>query len=713
MQNDLLFGKNQTENIVSIEVKDESAELFIQQEDGSVKSEFVPNKFWILSNEKVHSNWTRLKGDLYYKFGKQFNTREEWQETKYRNKKRDLFSIYDPKESLQVLRGYTYYKGLTPQDISILSFDLETTGLDPRASGAQTLLISNTFRQKDTIIRKLFAYDEFDSEADMIDAWCDWVREMNPSILCGHHINGFDIPFLKGRAEELGTSLNLGRDGSDLRTNLFESQFRKDGSQSYGYFKNFVYGREIVDTYFLAIKADIARKYESYGLKQIIKQEGLEKANRTFYDASQIRFNYKKPEEWAKIKEYCKDDSDDSLALFDLFVAPFFYSAQMIPKPFQMITESATGSQINSIMMRAYLQNGHSLPKESEQEQYEGALTGGNVGIYKNIFKVDVASLYPSIMIQYEVYDDQKDPNRYFLDLVKTLTEQRLQNKKKAKDTGERYYKDLEQSQKILINSCYGFLGSKGLLFNSPKKASFVTEKGREILQQSIDWCRSKNFTIVNYDTDSVAFTKHDQSFIPKEERNELLRELNSLYPEKIRFEDDGYYIHFIVSAAKNYILKSEDGKVKIKGSSLKDSKKEPALIEFLRAIIDEMLNETYDYAGVYNRYVQEILNLKEIRRWCSKKTVTDKVLNGTRTNETKVLDAIVNSEYKEGDKIYTYFDVNDNLKLAENYNKDHNIKKLLGKLYKSALTFDAIIPSDTFVNYSLVKNYKKLMGEK
>jgi DNA polymerase elongation subunit (family B) len=172
-------------------------------------------------------------------------------------------------------------------------------------------------------------------------------------------------------------------------------------------------------------------------------------------------------------------------------IPPIFYSAQIIPRPLQQLTETAEGGKINAIMLRAYLQQKHSVPKASLPEKYEGAISLGNAGIYRNCWKIDIASLYPSIMIQYEVYDKEKDPNGYFLELVKTLTEERLKNKKLAKETGENYYKHLEQSQKVTVNSAYGFLGAQGLNFNAPNLAAFITEKGREILKKAIEWATS------------------------------------------------------------------------------------------------------------------------------------------------------------------------------------------------------------------------------
>lgn len=705
VNNNLINGK-QTRlgfGVVSIEIKDDIAEVFIQNEDGSIEKKLDSNKFWILCNENP-KNWHRLKGDLHYKYGRQFTNRESFLKARQYLKTKDIFSIYDPKEAFMVLKGYSYYRGLKPKDISILSFDIETTTLEHN-SNAKLLLISNTFRNKDKLERKLFAYDEFNDEGEMIKAWCKWVREIDPSIMCGHNINMFDLDYIQFIARKYDVDLELGRNGSIMTIDNYESKFRKDGSQFYNYRKHKIYGREIVDTLFLALKYDIGRKYESYGLKSIIKHEDLEVKDRQFYDASKIRFTYNNSNEWSKIKAYATYDADDALALFDLMSPSYFYSAQSIPKSFQSITEGATGSQINSIMIRAYLQNEHSLPKASESVEFEGAISIGNPGIYKNVFKVDIASLYPSIMMQYEVYDKDKDPAGQFLELVKTFTKRRLEHKKLAKETGDQYYKDLEQSEKILINSMYGFLGSTGLLFNSPEKAAFVTRKGREILQTSIDWAINKGYKLVNADTDSISFSKGDESSFTKEERVTHLEELNGLFPDLIRFEDDGYYPYLIVLKAKNYILQTEDGKVKIKGSALKDQKKEAALLEFFQDIINSILNGNNDYLNIYHKYIKEALNIKDIKRWSSKKTITEKVLNGTRANETKVLDAISNSEYSEGDKVWVFFDEDDTLKLVENYKGNYNKDKLLEKIYKAALTFENVIPKETFINYKLKKN--------
>lgn len=494
MNEELIYGKSPIKGIVSLESNDEHIELFIQNEHGEVESKKIDNRFWILCNEDP-GNFKRLKGESYYKWGKQFKTKAELYNFKNSHYHNDLFMVYDLKESSMVLKGLTYFKGLKPKDISILSFDLETTSLDHNEH-AKILLISNTFRKNGILTRKLFAYDDYSDEGEMLLDWCRWVRKMDPSILCGHNINGFDLLYLKFIADKYDLDLNLGRDGSPLRIKTRQSKKRVDGSRDIHYFKSAIYGREIVDTMFLSINYDIvAKKYVSYGLKQIIKQEGLEKANRTFYDASQIRFNYQKPTEWAKIKEYCKDDSDDALALFDLMVPAHFYLANSIPKSFQAITESATGSQLNSFLLRSYIQYGHSIPKASQLSKVKGGISFGIPGIYSNVIKIDLKSAYPSQVLRFKLYDPIKDPEANFYKMVHHFTYERFDLKEQYEKTKDPYYLAREQAGKIVINSAYGLMNTPGLNFNNSDIANKITEETRDMIELSLKWSSDKDMT--------------------------------------------------------------------------------------------------------------------------------------------------------------------------------------------------------------------------
>lgn len=487
---DLIYGKNKIQHIVGLEIESTHAVVFTEK-DGQVSSQEIPHKYWMLCNEKLGIDWIRLDGDQHYKFGKQYDHYWKLRADKEKFAHKDLYMITNPTEALLVKDGLTYYKGLKPEEVSILCFDIETTGVT-HDDNSKVLLIANTLRINGQVYRKLFAYDDYSSDGEMIASWCNWVQEVDPSIICGHNIYGFDLPYLKFVASKYDYDLLLGRDGSKAKFSNFEAKFRVDGSRDLHYHKVNIYGRELCDTMFLAYKYDIGRKYESYGLKPIIKQENLEKLDRVFYDAGTIKDNYLNPEEWTKIKAYAIDDGDDALSLFDLMAPVMFYLCNVVPKPFQLIVESASGSQINSVMVRAYLQNKHSIAKPTEVQDFQGAISFAVPNIYFNMLKIDFSALYPSIMRQYEVYDSVKDPNKYFCKLVEYFAENRQLYKQKYKETKEKKYDDLQNMAKVIANSCYGFLSASGLNYNSPEQAAFITAKGRELLSFTIEWATGK-----------------------------------------------------------------------------------------------------------------------------------------------------------------------------------------------------------------------------
>jgi len=203
--------------------------------------------------------------------------------------------------------------------------------------------------------------------------------------------------------------------------------------------------------------------------------------------SDRLNFNIDNPIERQKIKIYAEKDSDDALKLYDLFIPAFFYLTQHVPKSFQEIGCSATGSQINSFLIRSYLQVGHSIPKADEIQHFEGAISLGIPGIHKNVVSLDVQSLYPSLILQYSIYPKNKDPHGNFLKMVEYFTNERIKNKKLHKETKDDHYKDLSNTFKIFINSAYGLLGANGLNFNSAFDANKVTRLGRETLKKGIE----------------------------------------------------------------------------------------------------------------------------------------------------------------------------------------------------------------------------------
>lgn len=760
--NKLVYGKNPLERIVSMEITDDVCTLFRELEDGSLNIMKVPHKFWILSNKARGPGWNRLDGEQFFKFGKQYKTFKDYYTDKKNLPYKEIYTVSNQNEAMMVKDGFTFFKGMKHTEVSILSFDIETTGLEHN-NDSKIICISNTFRNHaGAITKKLFSYEEYKNCADMIDDWAAWVQAVDPSIMCGHNIYAYDLPYLEFcHSKYSDKGMNLGRLEQPVHFSTYDSKYRVDGSRDLHYKKVHVYGRQMVDTMFLAYKYDaVEKKYDNYGLKNIIKQEHLEKADRVFYDASLIRKNYMIPEEMVKIKDYCKDDSDDALALYDLMVPAQFYLTQSIPKPFQLVIESATGSQINSLLVRAYLQDKRAVAKAEDLtgETVEGGISFAVPGIYRNVYKIDIKSCYPSQILRFKLYDEEKDPQGYFYHLVEHFTLQRFEYKKQMIATGDIYYKNLDAMAKIFINSSYGVTNTSGLNYNSASIARKITLESRTIIDMALRWSSGSgynswakkfyeavgekeedqvylslsevplpikyqhDFIVAPSDTDSISFCKADMSEFSPEEIKTLLGEINEQSPDKVLWEDDGLYKTVIALKAKNYILydpTADDKKKKkltIKGSALKASTKSEAMKEFTRKVIDTMIY-TEDLSQInpnlqdlYYKYSLEAINVRDIKRWSARKTLSSTMEESDRKNETRVMDAIVGSDYREGDRFYVFRMPDESLCLSENFQGVYNKPSLLKNLYDTVKVFSFVLPvKDLFINYSLKTKYKLL----
>ncbi len=763
--NKLIFGKDETKNVVNITLKDDHVYLY-KEVEGKVELEKFPYTPWVLSKDSLKPYSERLQGKQYWKFltstttDKFLKLQEEWN--------RDLWLPRSIEECYTLCEGTTYFKGLKVADVSILSFDIETSGL-VMDDTSEIFIISNTYRKNGVNTKKLFSLEDYTNSAHMVAEWVGWVREVDPTIMCGHNILSYDLPYLR----HIAGDMLLGRDGSKIEFETKVSKFRKDGSQTYDYNNAKITGREIVDTYFLSIKHDIGRDFPSYGLKPIIKYLKMEKEGRAFIEASRISDYFNKraeaPDMWQRVKDYAMDDSEDALKLYDKMIPPYFYLAQSVPKTFQQMINEASGSQLDSLMVRSYLQDGYSQPRTSGKVKFEGAVSMGRPGNFNWVVKADVASLYPSIMLEQNIHDKNKDPNNHLIQILSYYRDERLANKKKAKE-GDKYAEQMSEAQKIVINSMYGFLGAGFLLYNYPEGAAAVTRRGRAILLQGVEYAtgytlkrivkkvvkagtedekeqfawvmgdkvgEGQGYTLVNVDTDSFAISNGTK--MTKALFGEFLKKLNAIYPDLITWDDDGIYEKFIVLGSKNYVLVKADeylkpgqDKVKYKGSAITDQKKEPALIEMLEKMIGAMLSdEIAVLPAIYKDFVTEAIQIADINRWATKKTVTKAVLNAKRANEQKPLDAIheciksgVIEKVQEGDKVWLYSAVRGEIqaeakgelefykdgtpKMIPNrilrdvrlYEKDQDQMHYVKRVYDTVSILEEVVNMDDFVKY-------------
>jgi len=220
----------------------------------------------------------------------------------------------------------------------------------------------------------------------------------------------------------------------------------------------------------------------------------------------------------------------------------------------------------------------------------------------------------------------------------------------------------------------------------------------------------SHNFILGPIDTDGISVCKPDFASFSEEEIEKLLAELNSMTPEKIIWENDGYYQSVLIVKTKNYAL-YDGNSVEIKGSALKATTKEPALREMTHRMINSLLGiESTPLKQIYLEYVKEACKIKDIQRWGAKKSVTTAVLKPKATTQQKLNDAIKGKGFQVGEKFYVYFDEEKNLKCIEDFDGKYNTDSMLKKVFDSAKVFSTVYDiKGELPNFSLKKNKKEL----
>lgn len=602
-ENSVLFGSDQTAGIVAAELAGRFVRLFIRDQRGVHFKDEPFHPFILLENSEllggcgVRSNMEPLAGNGAYRFLASFGDWHDCLAARDFLAKRSgespshpaapyLF-INDPVHQHLLLTGKTLFKGMEFESISRLALDIETDCAPGHA-------FSNAHREEDRIISVALADESGWSavlsgndlpERELLERLTSLIRERDPDVLEGHNLFRFDLEYLRIRAARHGVRLAWGRDGSEPRVR--PSRFTV-AERIIDYPRYDIYGRSIIDTYFLVQLHDVsARELESYGLKQVAAHFGLSAPDRTYLAGEDIgRIYREQPEILAR---YNMDDVRETLAISRLLSYPYFLQTRIFPYSYQNMPVRGNATRINSLFLREYLQRRHSIPKPCSGETFAGGFTAVlERGVVGPVVHCDVASLYPSILLAYRL-SPADDALGLFLPLLADLRRFRLTAKKLAREATEpslhEYFQALQQSFKILINSFYGYLGSTLHNFSDPQLAGEVTRIGRDLVRKIIAELQARRAQPVEIDTDGIFFIPPPDITTPEDE-TELVSEISALLPEGIDLELDGRYRSMFSYKMKNYALLDYQGRVSLTGSGLRSRGMERYLREFLREMI-------------------------------------------------------------------------------------------------------------------------------
>jgi DNA polymerase I len=684
----VLFGKDPTPYIVAVEPIDSRIRLFIR-EGGQLRTVEEPFRPWLLSDMRMEMDsvhWQELKGELQgrrmLKYLAVCDGREVFENLRraLRDEHREIIAYGSFARQYLMLSGKTLFKGMTFADLHRVQLDIETTTLTPDQQGAQVLMIALS----DT--RGYEALLDGD-EKQILEQLIERIQALDPDVIEGHNLFGFDLPYLAARAKAVGVPLRLGRDGSELR--LGSPRQCIIGANSRTFTPAFVHGRHLIDTYLSVQRFDIGRgDLESYGLKEATQQLGIAAPDRIYLEREQI------PDLWRTdpetVRRYCLQDVHETRRLADLTLPTEFYQCQMLPDTLQNLATIGTGEKANLMFLRAYLAEGYAVPAPQGAREYPGGYTEvRQVGLIPRIVKADVESLYPSVMLRYGI-KPRADHLNVFLPTLERLRRLRLDAKARAKQTQgaeSAYWDGLQNSFKILVNSYYGYLGSP-FHFNDYDAAEQVTLTGQELVKQIAAEIERQGGLVVEIDTDGVYFQPPPEV---QTEADEIafVERVGAVLPEGIRLAYDGRYKAMLSLKTKNYVLQGYDGKLTFKGASLRSRADEKFGREFLNSATQWLLNgEPERVVAEYRRLARAILNGEvDIEQLCRRERVTQKSKQDTHPLY------LLAKRFQIGDYIMVYRKRDGSLGLLEEYADDEDREHYVDKLYKFAARLEPLFP--------------------
>ncbi|MBS3816192.1 MAG: ribonuclease H-like domain-containing protein [Candidatus Thermoplasmatota archaeon] len=401
------------------------------------------------------------------------------------------------------VQGFEETEPIKPE-FRVLSFDIENS-LDDDSIFTIACVLKGA-ETKET--------ESFDGgEKEIIEKFQQYVLDKDPDIITGYNINGYDLPLLKERVEEIDLDeLRLGRDRDKLR------------KKSNRYWT--VNGRIIADAWW-SVKSELNLKRETLNhvSKELLNEE------KDDVDPSEIDDEWEENPE--KVKRYCVKDAELALEiLLELEVLDKAMDMGTVARlPVEEGLNPRTSTLVDSILIRKADRNDIGVPLTSHGGK-GSKIKGGYVhsvdpGLYHWVSVLDFKSMYPSIIIQNNIcfttisksgeiesptgvkFVSPEKKKGLLPEILEDLMKERDEVKekmKKAEGKKERYFRGLQNAIKVLMNSFYGVFASSFYRFTNPDIGESITASARENIKKLIEELQDEDIKVIYSDTDSVFF---------------------------------------------------------------------------------------------------------------------------------------------------------------------------------------------------------------
>lgn len=736
---DVLRGHSSTKRVVAVQHRDDKTVRLYVRSHGKISQQdedFFP--FFFLSDGELlkgflHPHWLKeLSGDGYFKHLAVFlRWNEMWEAVRhvlkvgserfhrrYEHYSEAGFLLLrtDPVHQFLLHSGITLFKGMEFEELPRLQLSFLAASTlhrppDPRKTEDRILVIA--LGDNNGWEEVLDARSE--NEPTMLKKLLDVIIEKDPDVIEGNSLFDFYLPYLLKRCELHGIDMAIGRDGSSLRTISGRGARGQMDIDSTLYE---VAGRHLIDTSVLARALETGRPHPDDSLFSDATIPSDEHSDRRLnLPIEKIGSHWEKhPRQVIDVaRQYIRDTQLASERL-----SPAFFSlTTFCPLSFGSVVRSGPNQKIESLLLREYIRQKHSVPRPIQGAQSEASFAKIYItGLAKAVVRIELDALLSNILIN-ENIGPRSDQLGVFLpllrelDSVQTAMREQMVRATDRHDVQRNLWSDILGS---LCNSFYYYMSSARGLFNDFGQADRVALEARKLGEQIRLQLELFNGTIIQADTNAVYFMAPDNVKDADAEAALVDRVARSL-PQSTHVRFAGQYKSMFSYRNNNCAFLTYDDKVVLKGNALFSRQPERFTRHFLSLAIRRLLAE--DVRGLHELYVNLTKDIQH-HRWsvwdfCRTETVRESLeayVRGVKAGTRKpapVYELLRRSGLwvKPGSRIRYYvtgtaagLKISENSRLAEEWDPnfpDENTAYYLSRLEDCTKKFEAAFEPDDF----------------
>ncbi|MCS5558336.1 MAG: DNA polymerase II, partial [Oceanospirillaceae bacterium] len=346
------------------------------------------------------------------------------------------------------------------------------------------------------------------NERQLLKQFSQWLQEYDPDAIIGWAVVQFDFQILCARARELGVRLRLGRGGEEIRWRAGQGNRPA---------KLYMPGRVALDG--IEVMRSATWQFESFSLENV--------AQKLLGRGKDITKPQDRGEEIQRMYRQDPDslvryNLEDCRLVWDIFIkadlmAFLIERARLTGLPMDRVGGSSQA--FDHLYLPRLHRQGYVAPAFASGQAGEspgGFVMDSKPGLYRNVLVLDFKSLYPSIIRSFKIDPlgliqglQEADAIRGYkgaqFSRTQTVLPDIIGDLWAARDVAKANNNTpLSTSIKIVMNSCYGVLGSSVCRFYDQRLASSITMRGHSVLNQTKDLIQQQDMQVIYGDTDSV-----------------------------------------------------------------------------------------------------------------------------------------------------------------------------------------------------------------